>query len=80
MSEITTFEGDMFWDSDDTESCVDDPEEFMDEVGFGTVICFDVAKRLPGMYGVQVKSTEPGGRITKFFSTLKEAETWRDAQ
>jgi hypothetical protein len=68
MAELEKYRGDMFWSSEDTENTVDDPEEELDNVGEGIVVQFDVATRMPDMFGILVR-----GKYL-FFDTKAEAE------
>jgi hypothetical protein len=68
MAEIEKFEGDIFWNSDDTESSCYDPEDELDNVGTGDIIEFEQAKRLPNFFGVVVNDKP------RYFDTQEEAE------
>jgi hypothetical protein len=74
MAEIEKFDGDMFWDYDDSESMVDDPDEFMEEVGCGTVIRFEQAQRLPNIYGVRIYIAAKDEYVTRYFTDKAEAD------
>ena len=70
MAEILQFEGDLFWNTDDTEAAVDDPDDELDSIGdLGVIVEFEQAKRLPNFYGVLVGKGE-----TRYFETVEEAE------
>ena len=69
MAEIENFEGDIFWDKEDTENCIDSPEDELENVGENDIVEFEQAKRLPNFFGVYT-----GGK-DRFFTTLEEAQT-----
>lgn len=68
MAEIEKFEGDIFWNSEDTESACYDPDDEMDNVGEGDIVEFEQAKRLTNFFGVIVDGKE------RYFDTQEEAE------
>jgi hypothetical protein len=75
MSEIENFEGDLFWNADDTESTCDDPyDELLNVVvnlrraGEGNIVVFEQAKRLPNFYGALINGEE------RYFESLGEVE------
>ena len=68
--EIENFEGDLFWNADDTENTVYDPDDELDNIGdLGAIVEFEQAKRLPSFYGVLVAEGK-----TRYFDTRQEAE------
>ena len=69
MAKIDNFEGDMFWNSDDTECSCFDPDDEMDNVGEGDIVEFEQAKRLTNFFGAVVNGK------SLYFDTLEEAET-----
>lgn len=69
MAEIDKFEGDMFWDSADTEDTVYDPEDALENAMEDNIVEFEQAKRLPNFFGVYTGSKH------RFFTTLAEAQT-----
>ena len=68
MAEIEKFEGDIFWNEEDPEICVDSPEDELENVGEDNIVEFEQAKRLPSFFGVHT-----GGK-DRFFTTLEEAQ------
>jgi hypothetical protein len=68
MAEILKFEGDLFWNDDDTESSCNDPDDELDNVGPGDIVKFQQAKRLPNFFAVMVDGKP------RYFDTLEEAE------
>jgi hypothetical protein len=68
MAEIEKFEGDIFWNSDDTESACYDPDDEMDNVGDGDIVEFEQAIRCANFFGVLVDGKP------RYFDTQAEAE------
>lgn len=66
--EIDKFEGDLFWNDEDTENTCE-PEEELDNVGKGDIVEFQQAKSLPHIFGVIDKDDK-----ARFFTTMAEAE------
>jgi hypothetical protein len=71
MAEIEKFEGDIFWNSDDTESAIDSPDDEMDNLYEGDIAEFEQAKRLPNFFGVVI------GDKARYFDTFEEATAAR---
>ena len=67
MAEISQFEGDLFWNDDDTEATCE-PEEELYNLCDGDIVEFQQAKRLANFFGALI-SGEP-----RFFDTLEETE------
>jgi hypothetical protein len=68
MSEIIKFEGDLFWNAEDTESSCHDPDDELDNAGDGGIVEFEQALRLPNFFGVLVEGKP------RYFTTQEEAE------
>ena len=75
MSEIQKFEGDLFWNHEDTEDAVYDPDDELDSINeIGAIVEFEQAKRLPNFYGVDCGADAQGRAIYWYFTTVEEAE------
>jgi hypothetical protein len=73
--EIEKFEGDLFWNSDDPEAAIDDPDDELGNIGdIGAIVEFEQAKRLPNFYGVDCGEDDKGRLVARYFDTLAEAE------
>jgi hypothetical protein len=75
MAKIENFEGDMFWDSADTEDIVHDPDEALANINnLGAIVEFEQAKRLINFFGVDCGEDWEGQPIYEYFDTQEEAE------
>jgi len=68
MAEILKFEGDIFWNAENTEQSIYDPSDELENVSDGDIVEFEQAKRLPNFFGVYINGKE------RYFDTEKEAE------
>jgi hypothetical protein len=66
--EIEKFEGDLFWNDDNSEDSCFDPYDELDQVGEGEIVEFMQAKKLPNFFGILIEGKE------RYFDTLEEAE------
>jgi len=78
VSEIEKFEGDLFWNADNTEDSVYSPEDELDNIGSLEIVEFQQAKRLPNFFGVAIPRDKDHDDY-RFFTTQEEAEACIEA-
>ena len=77
---IEKFDGDMFWNDDDTENAIYDPDDELDNINvIGTIVEFQQAKRLTNFFGVDCGEDSESNPLYEYFTTLEEAEIRSDA-
>jgi len=79
MSEILVFaDKSIFWDYDDPEMSIEDPDEAInDGPGCGAVMHFQVAVSQPDMWGAKRYVASKDEYETAYFDNETEAENWR---
>lgn len=72
---LDKFEGDIFWNSDDTENSVHDPDDELDNINeVGAIVEYEQAKRLTNFFGVDCGEDAEGRAIYEYFDNKEEAE------
>lgn len=72
---IEKLAGDMFWNSDDTEDIVHDPDEELANINeVGAIVEFEQALRLTNFFGVDCGEDFEGQPLYEYFDTQEEAE------
>jgi hypothetical protein len=67
MAEIDKFEGDLFWNEENSETTCE-PDDELDNLQDGDIVEFQQAKRLTNFFGVLVNGSP------RYFDTQEEAE------